>query len=69
MLIKIFGNTPESQKLYDITQESLETLGLSDFVVVERTDDENYKKELNITSDPAFCVEEDSIEFRDVIFE
>lgn len=31
--------------------------------------DESYKMELGITENPALCIEEESIDFRDVIFQ
>ena len=48
---------------------SLQTLGFSDIVKVELTDDAAYKLELGITQNPALCIEEETIEFRDMIFE
>ncbi|EKE28625.1 MAG: hypothetical protein ACD_3C00037G0016 [uncultured bacterium (gcode 4)] len=69
MKIKIFGNSPEALKLFDVTKQSLDDIGLSDFVSVEQIESEEYKKELNISKDPAFCVEEEMIEFKDTIFE
>ena len=69
MKIKIFGNSTEAQKLFDVTKQSLDDLGLSDFVSIETIFSEEYKKELNISKEPAFCVEEEMIEFKDVIFE
>jgi hypothetical protein len=44
-------------------------LGLTDFVVVETTQDENLKKELGISEESALIIEEESIDFKDMIFE
>ncbi len=38
-------------------------------VHISELDDEAYKMELGITENPALCIEEESIEFRDVIFQ
>jgi hypothetical protein len=38
-------------------------------VKVETTNDASYKLELGITKNPALAIEEESIEFRDMIFE
>lgn len=69
MILKIYWNNTDSQKLFDITKESLDELWLSDFISLENVFNPEYKEELGITAEPAFCIEEESIEFRDVIFE
>lgn len=69
MKITIFGNSPEAQKLFDVTKQSLDDIGLSDFVSLGQSESPEFKKELNISKDPAFCVEEEMIEFKDTIFE
>ncbi|MDD2486802.1 MAG: hypothetical protein PHS92_00320 [Candidatus Gracilibacteria bacterium] len=69
MILKIYGNNEDTQKLFDITVESLDELGLSEFIKIEKIFDEKYKEELAITAEPAFCIEEESIELKDVIFE
>lgn len=69
MKVKIFGSWEQTQELLDKVNSSLEDLGLSDFMEVEVTTDEEVKKELNITKEPALIIEEDAIDFRDTIFE
>ena len=69
MKIVIFWENENSSKLFEMTQESLESIGLSDFVILEKNISEDYKNEIWIKSDYAFCVEEDSIDFKDIIFE
>ncbi len=44
-------------------------LGLADIIKIRESDDEAYKIELGITENPALCIEEESIDFRDVIFQ
>jgi hypothetical protein len=69
MKITIFGNSDEAQKLFDLTKQSLDNLGLSDFVLIESTSSDDFKKSLDIKKDPAFCIEEEMLEFKDIIFE
>jgi len=47
----------------------LEELGLTDFVVIESSTDEAMKYELKITQESALIIEEESIDFKDMIFE
>ncbi|MDD2907943.1 MAG: hypothetical protein PHH98_04850 [Candidatus Gracilibacteria bacterium] len=69
MKVKIYGSAENTKELNNKVINSLEELGLSDFISIEVTDDENLKNELNIKSEPALIVEEESIDFRDTIFE
>lgn len=69
MKIVIFWNSTEAENLYKLTKESLDSIWISDFVELIRNDSLDYKKELNISKDSAFCVEEDTLEFKDMIFE
>ena len=69
MKIKIFGSPENTQELVNKVQESLEELGLVDFIKVETTQDEALKQELSITKEPALIVEEEAIDFKDTIFE
>lgn len=69
MKIVIYWDNKESEELYNLTKESLESIWLNDFVEVSKNNYPEYKVELNITKSYAFCVEEESIEFRDMIFE
>lgn len=69
MKVKIFWSWEDTNKLLEKVNNSLEDLGLSDFMEVEVTTDENLKFELNISKEPALIIEEDAIDFRDTIFE
>lgn len=69
MKVIIYWNWEDSQKLYDLVAESLEDLGLSEFIELSKTEDQNLKEELSISADSAFIIEEESIEFKDMIFE
>lgn len=44
-------------------------MNLSYEIDISTTDDVNYKLELGITENPALCIEEESIDFKDVIFQ
>lgn len=69
MKIKIYWNNEETNTLLEKVNFSVEELGLWDFITVELTTDENLKNELNISKEPALIIEEESIEFKDMIFE
>ncbi len=69
MLVKLVGSGQELENLEKSVSSALAGLGLSDFVKVESTDDAAYKAELGIEANPALCIEEDSIDFKDMIFE
>ena len=69
MLVKLVGSGQELENLEKSVSSALGGLGLSDFVKVESTDDAAYKTELGISANPALCIEEESIEFKDMIFE
>lgn len=69
MQIVIIGSTLLAADLFRRTSEVLTELGLSDVVGIREQNDEAYKLELGITEDPALCIEEESIDFRDVIFQ
>lgn len=69
MKVIIYWSNEDSTNLLNIVKESLEDLGLSEFIALETSADENLKTELGITAEPAFIIEEESIEFKDVIFE
>jgi len=69
MQIVIAGTVPLRTDLFTRTSEVLAELGLSDIVKIREQDDEAYKMELGITESPALCIEEESIDFRDVIFQ
>ena len=69
MKVCIYGSGEESKALKDKVSIVLEELGLTDFVVVEESSNEWLKKELDISKDSALIIEEESIDFRDMIFE
>jgi hypothetical protein len=70
MKVKIFSNENEKKELLlKKVNFSLEELWLLDFINVESTNDEKLKEELNIQKEPALIIEEESIDFKDVIFE
>jgi hypothetical protein len=69
MIVKLVGSGSELENLSQTVALALSELGLSDFVKVESVDDAAYKTELGISQNPALCIEEDSIEFKDMIFE
>jgi len=69
MQVKIFWKW---EKTYELTQKIkfiLDELGLIDFIKIEETIDESLKSELNIKEIPALIIEEESIDFKDIIFE
>jgi len=69
MKIKIFWSKESNKDLLKKVKTGIDDLWLTDFIVLEETNDESMKKELNITKEPALIIEEESIEFKDVIFE
>lgn len=69
MIIKLVGSGEEITSLENLVNKALIELSLDDAVVVETTDDTSYKLELGITENPALAIEEESIDFRDMIFE
>ena len=46
---------------------SLDRNALSDLISIETKQDPAYNLELGITQNPALCIEEETIEFRDMI--
>jgi hypothetical protein len=69
MQIVIVGSAPLSTDLFARTSEVINDLGLADIVKIRELNDDSYKMELGITENPALCIEEESIDFRDVIFQ
>jgi len=69
MLIKIYWEENNTKELLEKVHYTLEELWLNDFIKVETTTDIKLKEELNITKEPALIVEEESIDFKDTIFE
>lgn len=69
MKVILYG-TPESvAPLQNAVASSLDELGLTEFLPVEVSQDESLKKELEINQEPALLIEEESIDFKDVIFQ
>ncbi len=69
MKVIIFWEWQEQIELKNKVSISLEELGLSDFIEIEESNSIEIKKELWITKNPALIIEEESIEFKDMIFE
>lgn len=69
MIIQLVGSGKELDTLKELVDRSLSELSLSDETKVRTTDDPAYKMELGITENPALCIEEESIDFRDMIFQ
>jgi len=69
MKIKIYWSEENTKELLEKVNLSLDELWLSSLIKAETTLDESLKNELNITKEPALIVEEESIEFKDTIFE
>jgi hypothetical protein len=69
MKVCIYGETAQALELKDKVSLTLEELGLTDFVVVESTMDEKLKSQLGISQESALIIEEESIDFKDMIFE
>lgn len=69
MKVIIYGDSIDSQTLEDKIAIVLDELWLKDFIQVEKTTDEALKQELSISEDSALIIEEESIDFKDMIFE
>lgn len=69
MKVKIYWEWEKALELNSKIKNVLEELGLSDFIQIEETNDESLKTELGIKETPALIIEEEAIDFKDVIFE
>lgn len=69
MIIQLVGSGTELENLKNLVEKALSELALDDAVTVKTTDDSAYKMELGITQNPALAIEEESIDFKDMIFE
>lgn len=69
MRIVIVGDEAAQSDLYTRVTEIVAALNFTDTIEVLKKNDEAYKMELGITESPALCIEEESIDFRDVIFQ
>lgn len=69
MKIIITWNNEDSKKLFNTLNLAIWEIWLEDFIKTEESNDENLKTELNITKEPALVIVEESIDFKDMIFE
>lgn len=69
MIISLVGEGTSLSDLEVLVNKALSELSLSDAVTVKLSNDSAYNMELGITEFPALCIEEESIEFRDMIFQ
>jgi hypothetical protein len=69
MEIKIFWEWEETKELINRVNISIDELWLNDFITLSTTTDETLKTELNISKEPALIIVEESIDFKDMIFE
>jgi len=69
MKIIIYWKNKETDNLFNKTSNIVENLWLSEFIQIEKNFDNNLKEELKITKQPALIIEEESIDFKDTIFE
>lgn len=69
MKVIIFGEWNDFNELKTKVTSSLEDLWLNDFIEVVESNSTDLKEELWITKNPALIIEEESIEFKDMIFE
>ena len=69
MKVITYGEWESLKELNIKVQNSLEELGLKDFIKVESRSDIEFKTELGIEQAPALVIEEESIDFKDIIFQ
>ncbi len=69
MNVKILWDNKKSEKLLNKIKICLSELWLTDFIKVNKINDNKLKKDLAIKKEPALIIEEESIDFQDVIFE
>lgn len=69
MKVIIWWESDQANDLIFKVRWVLEELGLTDFVQVENTSDKTIQSELWIKEDSALVIEEESIDFKDMIFE
>lgn len=69
MQVKIYWEWKKTTELISKVRIVLEELGLGDFIKVDETHSEELKKELWIVKTPALIIEEEAIDFKDIIFE
>jgi hypothetical protein len=69
MKIVLVGSWEELTNLETSVRSSLDRNALADLISIETKQDPAYNLELGITQNPALCIEEETIDFRDMIFE
>lgn len=69
MKVILFWEWQDLNNLKEIVSNSLQDLWLDDFIEVTESNDDKLKQELSIKETPALIIEEESIEFKDMIFE
>lgn len=69
MKIIIYGTNEDTNTLLEKVNFAIDELWLNDFIQSEISTDDTIKQELQITQEPALIIEEESIEFKDMIFE
>lgn len=73
MKVVVIWKWNTGDELFSSINEIVEELGLSEFVKPELKNTEDsineYKEGIEISKEPALIIEEESIEFKDVIFE
>lgn len=69
MKVKIYWTNWDANNLLEKVNFAIDELWLNDFITSEITSDELLKNELNISKEPALILEEETIEFKDMIFE
>lgn len=69
MKVIIYGEGKEVESLNTKVKLVLDELGLTDFIKLESSTDDALKEELGIKESSALIIEEESIDFKDMIFE
>lgn len=69
MIIQLVGDWEWLSTLRTLVTRALGELSLLDSVKLQESNDPSYKMELGITENPALCIEEESIDFKDMIFQ
>lgn len=70
MQIKIFWEWDNANELLNRINLSVDELWLSDFIkVISTANKEDLWNDIEVTKTPALIIEEESIDFRDIIFE
>lgn len=69
MKVIIYGENEDTTTLQEKVKRVLEDIGLTDFIQVEYSQSTELKSELSISAEPALIIEEESIDFKDMIFE